>query len=91
MNQRVLTEIDDERKRQDEQWGGPAQDDQREPMDFFGFVGDQCEKVGRALLARGKAYQASPDFRQRFVKVAALCVAALESIDRRAEAKDGLQ
>ena len=66
----VLREVADERARQDAKWGGPAHDDQHSVGDFAWFI-------------TTRTYGRSPS-RQVFVEVAALAVAAIESLDRRA-------
>lgn len=81
----VLEAIQAERARQDAQWGGPAHDDAHSLFDWIDFIVAQAEKFGRQTVARGEAYWTTPDARQRLVKIAALAVAALESLER----KDG--
>ena len=63
-----------ERARQDAQWGGPSHDDQHDPVDWSHFIEEQ------AYWGREQ------DPRRRFIKIAALAVAAIESIDRKASA-----
>ena len=65
----VIEEVVTERARQDAKWGGPAHDDQHTPAEFAGFIRDRL------------GY--SPT-RKDFVQIAALAVAAVESMDRRA-------
>jgi hypothetical protein len=72
-------DIREERERQDKQWGGPAHDDEHTPSDFIGYVQRQCNL---ASLQLGDAAVS----RSRFVKIAALAVAAIESIDRKTKA-----
>lgn len=79
----VMDEIQQERQRQDQQWGGPEHDDTHDPLEWVGFIADQQEKVAIGAIQRGESYYATPDCRQRFVKIAALAVAALESMDRK--------
>jgi predicted RNase H-like HicB family nuclease len=75
----VLSEVVQERARQDAQWGGPATDDTREARDWVQFINHQ---VGRFV----QAYMHTPPtpVREVFVKIAALAIAAVESIDRKA-------
>lgn len=72
----ALNEVADERARQDAQWGGPAHDDGHGPSDWRGLLG---EHVGRLVVVHG---QASADYRERLVKIAAIAVAAVEAHDR---------
>jgi hypothetical protein len=79
----VLGEVAVERARQDAQWGGPAHDDTHDPGDWMEFVGQQLEKFACQMMLRGQSYYMTPDARQRFVKIAALSIAAVESMDRK--------
>lgn len=73
----VLSRVVAERKRQDERWG-PAHDDEHTTADFVRFIEHY------AGLARDAEIQADPDeARKRLVQVAALAVAAAESIERK--------
>lgn len=71
----AYAEVQAERARQDEQWGGPSHDDQHDPVDWDGFIEYQ------AYWGREQ------DPRRRFVKIAALAIAAIESIDRKSQGK----
>ncbi|MBW8267936.1 hypothetical protein [Caldovatus aquaticus] len=74
----VLSEIAAERTRQDAQWGGPAHDDTMPLDEFVALIRDY------AGWARVKAREGSMvEARQRLIQVAALAVAAVESLDRR--------
>lgn len=74
---RWVQDIQAERSRQDQEWGGPAHDDQHEVTDWLEYIGKQH---GRAFRASG------PDeARERFVKIAALAAAAVERLDRQAD------
>ena len=76
----VIAEVADERKRQDEKWGGPVHDDQHRLETFVQLIEDY------AGWARVMAGMNSPEkARRRLVQVAALAVAAVESIDRKEE------
>jgi len=73
----AFTDIRAERTRQDAQWGGPAHDDTHIEWDWFEYIGSQIQKANRDRWAIGES---SP--RERLVKIAALAVAGIESIDR---------
>lgn len=66
--------IREERVRQDEQWGGPKHDDQHCAADWSDYITHQLTKLDK--------YVGLEDGRERFVKIAALAVAALEAADR---------
>lgn len=74
----VLLDVQAERARQDLKWGGAAHDDAHETSDFVELIEDY------AGWARVMAGMGSDDkARVRLIQVAALAVAAVESIDRR--------
>lgn len=73
----VLADIADERKRQDEKWGGPAHDDQHDTATFVQLIEDYAGWA-RTMAGMGSLDKA----RNRLVQVAALAVAAVEAIDR---------
>jgi hypothetical protein len=75
----IADNIRAERARQDDQWGGPEHDDEHNSADWMSFI-------ERQLYAMVGYRDLADDRRQRFVKIAALSVAAIESIDRKAAA-----
>lgn len=75
----VLAQVGEERRRQDEQWGGPLHDDHHTPRQWFGLVDDH---LGRAKKAAGGKSTDHDTYRHNLVQVAALAVAAVESLDR---------
>lgn len=73
----LFSEIQAERARQDDKWGGPDHDDQHTTAEFVQLIEDY------AGWARTMAGMNSHDkARKRLIQVAALAVAAVESIDR---------
>jgi carbonic anhydrase len=70
----ILNEIVLERQRQDTQWGS-EHDDTNTPQDWGYIIQDY------AICAQRQAM--SGRIRHRFVQIAALAVAALESFDRK--------
>lgn len=70
---RIFGEIHTERQAQDARWGGAEHDDTHTPFEWTGFIGKQ------SLSIVGPPCKAN---RARFVKIAALAVAAIESMDR---------
>ena len=74
-SRKVIFDIQLERMYQDEQWGGPEHDDEHTIFDFKSFINKQLLSVG---------YPSDNHVsRKALVNVAALAVAAIESIDRR--------
>lgn len=65
--------IDKERDAQDKQWGGPDHDDQHTFRDWLNFIDKQLTLTSPKNASR------------RFIKIAALAVAAWESIQRKKE------
>lgn len=67
-----------ERGRQDAQWGGPAHDDTHSVDDWCSHIDHQLSFIHYPLK------DATPEEeRERFIKIAALAVAAVESLDRK--------
>lgn len=73
----VLADVADERKRQDEKWGGPEHDDQHDTAAFVQLIEDYAGWA-RTMAGMGSNHKA----RVRLIQVAALAVAAVESLDR---------
>lgn len=65
----IFEEIRSERARQDAKWGGPDHDDKYMTYQWWGIVRFVIDRSDRTP-------------RQKFIRVAAVCVAAIESIDR---------
>lgn len=82
----VLGEIARERVYQDEVWGGPEHDDTHTVRDWVTFI---VAYLGKAVNRDSEWARNLSISRIALVKVAALCVAALESFDRKI-ARDGL-
>lgn len=76
--QEIYGEIGTERHNQDLQWGGPEHDDEHDPFNWFGFIYHQVDKGER------ETPETAAKIRARLVKIAALAVAGIESIDRQA-------
>jgi hypothetical protein len=79
---RIASEVIGERDRQDFQWGGAAHDDQHSSHDFVRFIAKQVESSCHENASR---------HRNRLLKIAALAIAAIEAIDRRAAAHRAAQ
>jgi len=73
---RVVLEVANERARQDEIWGGQDHDDEHNTSDFVDFIRDRLAVVDGAVDSKIK--------RRKLVHVAALAVAAIQSLDRKA-------
>jgi hypothetical protein len=78
----VQLEISEERVRQDRQWGGPAADDERDAAHWSRLR----TKFEMRLIAAARGALISEDDidveRDSLIKLAALCVAQVESRDR---------
>lgn len=70
----VYDEIREERARQDEKWGGPEHDDAHGQNDWVCFIDDK--------LCEADHTDDDADYRRRLIQIAALAVAAIESLDR---------
>lgn len=85
----ILYEIVREREHQDRKWGGPDHDDTHEPYAWVSFI---TVYLGQAISytsvyhsdksGAGNSEVSLRMFRYNMVKVAALAVAAIETIDR---------
>jgi hypothetical protein len=91
MSMKWITEIAEERDRQNAQWGGPEHDDTHEPRNWRRYIDIHTVRLGRydwPPPGTAGVFIPSDDYRQRLVKIAALAVAAMESYDRKQEAND---
>ncbi len=74
----IIEEILVERTRQDEKWGGAEHDDNHNPEDWCNYI------IAYATWSKQMAdYNSFDKYRRRMIQVAALAVAACESLDRR--------
>ena len=85
----VYTEVVNERRRQDEQWGGPEHDDTHALRDWKSYIEYQSKclltkRVYESSEFKGARIEPTPEFRERLIKIAALAIAAVESYDRKA-------
>ncbi len=78
MTPTIYEEIQQERKRQDEQWGGPDHDDRNNQLEWIGII---TRHLGKALISSDVPLLS----RIQLIRVAALAVAAVEWIDRKIE------
>lgn len=77
----VLGEVAIERVRQDEKWGGPDHDDEHDATDWCRYI--------EMRLHSSNAGHTTGDSRRWFLEIAALAVAAIETIDRADNNEDG--
>lgn len=75
--QEVVTAILDEREDQDRMWGGPANDNKHTGFDWVALI---TKQLGEAV--ESTFHGDAPGFRFAMVRVAALAVAAIESVRR---------
>lgn len=73
----IFNEISKERRRQDEKWGGPKHDDEHSTADFCRWIKNYAGWADQ--MADMRSFDKA---RNRLVQIAALAVAAIESIDR---------
>lgn len=74
----AFRDISAERNRQDEQWGGPANDDAHSVIDWQNCIHKQIRQLANEA-----------ERRERLVKIAALAIAAVESHDRIRDSSKG--
>lgn len=75
----VLREVAAERARQDGKWGGPEADDRWDALDWHEMIADY-----NGWARRMAAMNSFDKARNRYVQIAALAVAAVEALDRKA-------
>lgn len=78
MDRNLLEEVAAERDRQDEKWGGPANDDRWNPADWHAMLADY-NGWARQMLCMGSIDKG----RRRLIQLSAMALAAVEAIDRR--------
>lgn len=78
----IFEEIKKERIHQDKRWGGPKQDDEHEVSDWAIFIRSQLNRLST------ESYLPYGSDRKRFIKIAALAFAAIESGDRLVDEKE---
>lgn len=82
---RIHNEIIGERRKQDEEWGGPEHEDTHGAFEWMEFRRKREEKMTDAYMQRGRPFDAGyfhNTTRRELVIMAALCVAQIESMDR---------
>lgn len=80
----ILQQIADEREYQKTKWGNHSDDMQNTPWMFVSYICQYATKWMVGSFPPIKSY-VTDDFRQCMIKVAAIAVAAVESIDRQRE------
>lgn len=91
MRSDIPGEIEQERKAQDRQWGGPEHDDTNSAWSWILYILSHARAGGaqlRGTPAKDEIRPALRLFRYQMVRVAALAVAAIESVDRAFERMD---
>jgi hypothetical protein len=83
----ALSDILAERSRQDTKWGGPDHDDTHPPFEWVEIVAHQVERTIDEGTERPGADAAV--VRARLVKIAAVALAGIQSIDRIAKREAG--
>jgi hypothetical protein len=80
---KIINDIIRERTSQDQQWGGATHDDGHTVEDWYSF---RSKFESRALFGARKPerMKEGQDVRGSLIKIAALAVAQLESLDRKA-------
>lgn len=74
----ILNDVANERKRQHDKWDNVYNDDAYGPLDWHEMISDY-NAWARRMASMGSTEKA----RRRYIQVAALAVAAVESLDRK--------
>lgn len=72
----VMMEVIAERAKQDSKWGGPIHDDQH-GLEYF------CGSINTRTAEMARGFESANQARARLIEIAALAVAAVESLDRK--------
>jgi hypothetical protein len=84
----VYDEIKAERKYQDDKWGTEVDDTLNTPWMWVSYITAYATKWMKGTFAPLEK-PVVDDFRNKMIKTAAICVAAVESIDRQRAADGG--
>lgn len=82
----VFREVAAERDRQDSKWGGPDHDDEHEPEDWLIFIEQRAARAGEMIGCPEEEQpeiRSDAEYRRQLVQIAALAIAAVESLDRK--------
>jgi hypothetical protein len=79
----ILEEIKNEREHQDQKWGGLEHDDKLGLWDFAIYIITRSNQINHNSRPGFTTTNLYSVYRRLFVEIAALAVAAIESIDRR--------
>lgn len=74
----AVSQVIEERRKQDRQWGGADHDDDHQRKDWLGFIREHSDRATRAL--KGCDFD---EYRKQLVEIAALALAGIESHDRK--------
>ena len=77
---KALADVETERARQDAYWGGPVHDDNHSATEWCLILNARLGKASEAAIDRD-----FPEARRRLIQIAAVAVAAVESLDRLSE------
>jgi len=88
----VYKQIKAERRVQDAQWGGPEHDDNHTLSQWLDIIDRHKSRLWHVLVKQQMGYladqEAHQQSRDRLLKIAAICVAAIEALDRQ-DGEDG--
>jgi hypothetical protein len=99
---KLMQEVGAERARQDAQWGGPSHDDTHNLTDWYQYIehqllrsNDDVRTYALTRVKEGEFRDPTPEEsaamdqlgRVRLVKIAALAIAAVQSLDRKEAAR----
>lgn len=74
----VLKEVSEERDRQDRKWG----EQKHAPDRWCLILGEEVGEVNKAVLEYRFSGTGLKDYRDELIQVAAICVAAIECLDK---------
>lgn len=80
--QQIFDEVRAEREYQDKRWGHNADDTVNSPNDFVAYIAHYATRWLAGSLPPKYSTSVLNTYRKQMIKVAALAVAAIESLDR---------
>lgn len=87
LRQQIVNEVLSEREYNEEKWGNEADDTKNRPNDWIAYIASYSTRWFTGGFSPYKPHEVL-DFRKCMIKVAAIAIAAVESLDRQQE-KDG--
>ena len=83
MNEQILKDIEKEREYQRKRWGDDFDDQHNTPFHWATYIANYSTRWPWLIDDPSEFASVLVEFRKRMIQVAALAIAAVESVDRR--------